>query len=315
MTIVNVVGSVGESQAINGWRAWVGVTRAPFLILTPLCVFLGSAVAWLAQGQVHWPTFGWVLLGALMAHIAVNALNEYEDFRSGLDSLTERTPFSGGSGTLPTAPRFARLALLTGIFALLLTVSIGSYLAIQRGALLWGWGVAGVLIIVTYTRWINKHPLLCLLAPGVGFGWLMVTGTEYSLTGQLSLQGALVALVAGMAASNLLLLNQIPDADADRQIGRHHIVIAAGKKFSARLFVGIQILMWLTILVGVLVRVLPVASLLTLLLAGLGWPIARGVLLHYDTVPRLIPSMGLNVLFTLSMPLILGISLLAATSL
>ena len=41
------------------------------------------------------------LAGGLLAHISVNALNEYLDFTSGLDLTTLRTPFSGGSGTLP----------------------------------------------------------------------------------------------------------------------------------------------------------------------------------------------------------------------
>ncbi len=38
------------------------------------------------------------LLGAFLAHISVNTLNEYFDFKSGLDLETIKTPFSGGSG-------------------------------------------------------------------------------------------------------------------------------------------------------------------------------------------------------------------------
>jgi 1,4-dihydroxy-2-naphthoate octaprenyltransferase len=34
-------------------------------------------------------------------HVAVNALNEASDYKTGIDFNTERTPFSGGSGTLP----------------------------------------------------------------------------------------------------------------------------------------------------------------------------------------------------------------------
>jgi len=41
------------------------------------------------------------LLGAFLAHVSVNTLNEYYDFKSGLDLETIRTPFSGGSGALP----------------------------------------------------------------------------------------------------------------------------------------------------------------------------------------------------------------------
>jgi 1,4-dihydroxy-2-naphthoate octaprenyltransferase len=37
-------------------------------------------------------------------HGAVNAFNEYEDIKSGLDFKTQRTPFSGGSGTIVPVP-------------------------------------------------------------------------------------------------------------------------------------------------------------------------------------------------------------------
>ncbi len=41
------------------------------------------------------------LLGLLLAHVSVNVLNDYFDYRSGVDLKTQRTPFSGGSGILP----------------------------------------------------------------------------------------------------------------------------------------------------------------------------------------------------------------------
>lgn len=95
--------------------AVVRASRPNFLLLAPLCAGLGLAVAW-QQGQapelLH--TF-LVFLGAVLAHAAVNLLNEYDDFRSGLDMITERTPFSGGSGALPEVPTAARRVLWAGL--------------------------------------------------------------------------------------------------------------------------------------------------------------------------------------------------------
>ncbi|MFW2438612.1 MAG: prenyltransferase, partial [Arenicellales bacterium] len=73
--------------------------RVPFLVLTPVCVFLGASTVVL--NETNTGLLMLVLLGALLAHISVNALNEYSDFRSGLDLTTTRTQFSGGSGALP----------------------------------------------------------------------------------------------------------------------------------------------------------------------------------------------------------------------
>ena len=90
-----------NSQTIHSlWQT----TRPPFLLLTPICVLLGMSL--------HLEVANWftqtipllILIGALAAHVSVNALNEYFDFRSGLDLKTTRTPFSGGSGALPNNP-------------------------------------------------------------------------------------------------------------------------------------------------------------------------------------------------------------------
>ena len=85
-------------------KSLLGPLRVPFLILTPACVAVGVGTAYRETGQTNWKYILLVLLGALSAHICVNVFNEYFDFKSGLDSKTERTPFSGGSGTLPSHP-------------------------------------------------------------------------------------------------------------------------------------------------------------------------------------------------------------------
>jgi len=111
----------------TGFRALFGIMRVPFLILTPACVVLGVASAVWTGAGVNYAYLLLILIGALSAHTSVNALNEYSDYRSGLDLKTTRTPFSGGSGTLPLLPEKAGVALMTGWACLLLTMFIGVY--------------------------------------------------------------------------------------------------------------------------------------------------------------------------------------------
>ncbi len=74
--------------------------RLPFLTLTFACVFLGMSIAVANQVSINILILMLALLGAPLAHISVNTLNEYFDFKSGLDLNTVKTPFSGGSGAL-----------------------------------------------------------------------------------------------------------------------------------------------------------------------------------------------------------------------
>ncbi|MGX1202126.1 prenyltransferase [Marinobacter sp. MBR-105] len=244
--------------------AVVRASRPNFLLLAPLCAGLGLAVAW-QQGQapelLH--TF-LVFLGAVLAHAAVNLLNEYDDFRSGLDMITERTPFSGGSGALPEVPTAARRVLWAGLGTLALVVAIGLYFLWLRGLPLLVLGAAGVMLVLTYTRWITRSPLLCLLAPGMGFGPIMVLGTVIALGASIDCTALLASLVALLMVSELLLINQIPDAEADRAIGRRHLVITLGPEKAAHLVAGLLLASYGVIVAGMVSGYLAMTSLIAL---------------------------------------------------
>ncbi|MCG7897001.1 MAG: prenyltransferase [Candidatus Thiodiazotropha weberae] len=291
----------------------VGVTRPNFLILTPICVSLGVGSALLSGFPIAWGVLGVVLLGALMAHVSVNALNEYFDFHSGLDAKTDRTPFSGGSGTLILQPHLAPQALIIGTISLLITLACGLYLIQVSGWGLLPIGLLGILIIISYTSWINRYRFLVLIASGLCFGPLMVVGTHYALTGQLSIAAVLLSLAPFFLVNNLLLLNQIPDIDADRSIGRNNYAISLDAPKRARVFLTFTLSAYLAIISGVMLNHLPVTTLLCLLTAGLVYKIYQ--VIKDDTHDRnqLIASLGRNVILTLITPSLIFLGILMDT--
>ena len=283
--------------------------RIPFLTLVPVCVLLGFATAKYDGHPVNWLHLLLAFLGGLAAHASVNALNEYEDFKSGLDLKTERTPFSGGSGMLPARPEGARTALATGLVCLAVTVAIGVYFALVRGWAILPLGLLGLLVIVLYTGLLTRSPLLCLIAPGLGFGLFMVMGTHFALTGTYSWTAFAASLVPFFLVSDLLLLNQFPDREADRGVGRRHLVIAWGQRAGIWAYGLFLVAAYLSVVVAVLMKALPALGLLALLTLLLAVPLIRGVMRHYDSVPELIPFMGKNVLLNLLTPALLALGL------
>ncbi|MFN2303489.1 MAG: prenyltransferase, partial [Anaerolineales bacterium] len=127
-----------------------GPMRLPFLLLPPACVALGTATAVWSGSAINGRYLVLALIGAISSHICVNALNEYSDFKSGLDFKTQRTPFSGGSGALPMNPEKAHHAKITGIISLLITLLIGIYFFAVRGLWILPLGILGIINIVTY---------------------------------------------------------------------------------------------------------------------------------------------------------------------
>ena len=284
--------------------------RAPFLLLTPACVFLGLSAALYDQQAINWANFWLAMVGAVSAHMSVNLFNEYVDFKSGLDLHTIKTPFSGGSGSLPQTPGAASATLTAAVFSLLVCLIIGTYFVFKIGVLLVPLGALGALIIVTYTPWINHRPLLCLVAPGFGFGPLMVVGTYFCVTGSYAWSAVYLSLVPFFLVSNLLLLNQFPDLEADRRAGRNHLPIAHGVRTSVRVFSAFVALAYLPILIGVAIGVLPVASIFSVLPAFLAVGVSIKIRNFDGDIEKHIPSMGAYVLVVLITPTLLGISLI-----
>lgn len=287
----------------------IGPMRPNFLILTPACVLLGIATAFWSGAALNPLYIVLILTGAVMAHISVNALNEYHDFKSGLDLVTEATPFSGGTKTLPNNPTKAHLALISGIVSIVLVACIGIYFVVERGPWILPVGILGLVIIYTYTPLLTRSPFLCLIAPGLGFGPLMVMGTDFILTGHYSWTAAVASLVPFFLVNDLLLLNQFPDVEPDRQFGRDHLLIRIGRPAGARVYVLFLILTYIVIFFACLFEVLPQGALLGLLTLILAVPVMRGVIRHADDIPNLIPYMVKNVIINISTPVLMALGL------
>lgn len=288
--------------------------RLPFLLLTPACVSVGIGTAYWQTETLDGFYVLLIIIGALSAHISVNVFNEYYDCKSGLDSKTKRTPFSGGSGALQANPSLANSALWLAWFTFGITSIIGIYFVTAFGWQLFPLGLLGLLLLITYTTWCVYNPWLCLIAPGLGFGVLMIMGTHFALTGEYSLVAFVASLPVTLLVSGLLLLNQFPDVEADESIGRRHLPIVMGFQKSAWVLGSFYLLAYLLVIISVLLKMLPIYCLLSLATAPLAWMVFRGAKNFKGHIPHLIPAMGMNVALNLITPLLLTLGLILGTS-
>jgi len=294
---------------MNNWKALLGPMRLPFVTLAPCCVLLGLGTAyWQTGGHIDWLYFVLAMVGGVAAHISVNSFNEYFDFKTGLDAKTRRTPFSGGSGTLQAHPELHRSALAIAWISFAVTALVGVFFVF-----IWGWqvipfGIVGLFLLYSYTIWLAYNPILCLIAPGLGFG-MMTLGTHFALTGNFSLVALLASLVPFFLVSDLLLLNQFPDVEADRTIGRRHFPITIGRTLSGYIYIGFLLAAYVVIAFAVLFGFLPKFALLGLLTLVIAVQVIRGVLANSENAPALVPSMGQNVLINLLTPVLVAVGL------
>ena len=148
-----------------------------------------------------------------------------------------------------------------------------------------------------------------MIAPGLGFGTLMVMGTHFVLTGAYGWTAFVASLVPFFLVSDLLLLNQFPDVEADRSVGRRHYPIVIGRPASALIYGAFLLGAYLAIGLGVWLGYLPVPCLIGWATLALAVPAFRGAYRYAGDMPRLLPAMGFNVILNILTPLLVAIGL------
>lgn len=286
-------------------KIWLGQTRANFLILSVVLVMIAGAAA-LDSKQGDILNFILILIGVILAHISVNLFNEYSDYKTGIDYLTERTPFSGGSGTLQAKLLTPQSVLIAAIGTLIAAFLIGLYLAYVSTWYILGFMFLGGIAIVFYTTHLAKWTLGELFA-GLCLGTFVVLGGYVVLTKNLTLPIIIISIPPGILTFLLLLLNEFPDVEADKQGGRNHLVIKYGKQKASLIYTTGLILTYLIIIGAILTKTVPITLGISLLTIPIAFKAASIALKHYDDRAKLIPALGMNVLVVILTDLLLAI--------
>lgn len=290
-------------------KVWFIEIRPQFLTLSVALAFLGTSIAW-HGGYFHW---GYALLaffGLLLTHISVNTLNDYFDFKSGVDLATRRTPFSGGSGILPEGLLTPRQVFWLGMTAFFLAVFIGIYFIVVAGWLLLPLLLIAALFVLLY------NPVILKLGwpewvPGVGLGILPILGLYFVQSADYTWAVLVASVPSGILVHNLLLLNEFPDTEADSKAGRKTLPITMGKAGASMVYSVLTIAVYLWIIGGVIARIMPVFCLIALLTLPFAIKAIQGARKHQD-MTKLVPGMANNVLVVLLTQLLLGVGYILA---
>jgi 1,4-dihydroxy-2-naphthoate octaprenyltransferase len=288
-------------------KAYAGIARAPFLLLPVTLVICGAGAA-LAEGTFDWRRSLLALVALVAAHIGVNALNEYSDMRRGIDLKTERTPFSGGSGTLPSGAATTGTALTIGLGAAGVALGIGVWFLWNLGWSFLPFILVGGLFVLGYTDALARIGL-GEIAAGLGLGSLAVAGVAFVQEGSLGPVAIAASVPSFFMTFNLLLLNEFPDVEADREGGRKNLIIIWGRKPAAWIYAIAALQVPAFIIGAVIAGPFGLWALLgvlpsILLLQPLLWVFTD------PEAPVPIPALGSNVIWNLATNTLLGIGLM-----
>ena len=274
---------------------WFRVIRIRFLLASVIAVSVGLALNWWQNSSVDLLDALLTFAGVMALHASVDLLNDFWDFKRGIDTKTKRTKMSGGTGVLPEGLLKPSSVYRAGIVFLFIGSLIGAYFVITDGiiiAIILGFAI---LSIYFYSTKIVDSGL------GEFFvavkGSMIVIGTFFIQSGQINFESILGGIVVGSLSALVLFIASFPDHDADKSKGRKTLVIAVGKKKASKLFWIFPLISYSAIIVGVSTNLFPLLSLISLLSIPLMIKSGLGLQKNYDTVENLVPSMSSTLLF------------------
>ena len=275
---------------------WLRVIRVRFLLASVIAVMTGLALNWSQNGSIEYFDALLTFAGVMALHASVDLLNDYWDFKRGIDTKTTRTKMSGGTGVLPEGLLKPSSVYRAGVFFLVLGALIGSYFVITYGILIAIILGFAILSIYFYSTKIVDSGL------GEFFvavkGSMIVIGTFYIQSGEVNIESILAGIVIGTLSSLVLFIASFPDHDADKSKGRKTLVIKVGKDKARKLFWIFPLFAYGIIVIGVLLNYLPVLTLISLVSLPLIIKSGNGLQKNYDSVENLVPYMSSTLKFS-----------------
>jgi 1,4-dihydroxy-2-naphthoate octaprenyltransferase len=264
-------------------KIWFLATRPWSFTMTAISVGVGGAVAALDGAFDVW-LFLLTLVGAVCVHGATNLINDYFDYKSGVDRP--------GAPTTLYRPHplveeliFPQTVLTISLILYAIAAMIGLELIRLKGAGLLWFILLGAIASFFYTAGPIKYKYLALgeLAVFLMWGPVIVGGTYFVQRGSLSLDAVLISVPFGLLVALVLLANNLRDIDYDRSAGIATLGTLLGQQKTRVLYQGLILLAYLAIALLIALKILSPWGVLVFFSAPVAFRLIR-------TLQREIPN-------------------------
>lgn len=276
--------------------AWLRVIRIRFLLSSVIAVSVGLVISWWQTNQIDFLhallTFG----GVLVLHASVDLLNDYWDYKRGIDLQTQRTKISGGTGVLPEGLLKPSQVYKAGILFLVIGSLIGSYFVIIDGIIIAILLAFAVLSIYFYSTKIVDLGLAEFFVAVKGT--VIVLGTYFIQSSQITTPSIMGGIAVGVLSSLVLFITSFPDHDADKAKGRRTLVILLGKKKATNVYWVFPIICYTMIGSGVAFDIFPTFCLIVFLTLPILIKCGKTLRHSFDDLTKLLPIMNSTLLYS-----------------
>ena len=288
-------------------RTWLRAIRLRFLLASVIAVSNGIALALWKNKQIDLSDAILTFVGVICLHASIDLLNDYWDYKRGIDTATRRTKFSGGTGVLPENLLKPGNVYSVGLIFLLIGTLIGMYFVVIRGimiALLLGFAILAVYFYSTSIVNLGLGEAFVAIK-----GTLIVVGSYYVQTSSIGVGVVYVGIIMGILSASVLFVNSFPDYQADRSRGRRTLVILLGRQRAVKIFPWMILCTYVLIIAGIFLGYLKIYSLASLISAPFAVSAIKRISKSYQDVEKLVPVMGATVAYSRVTGVVLAASL------
>lgn len=280
-------------------QKWWDLSRATYLIPVLLPVILVSLVAH-SHGTFDWMIFLLIILGVSFLGLGCYMINDYFDFRSGVDEKKESFLSWAGlnniiyrqSNPIIDGRISPHHALFVSVLFFTLSVPMGVFLVLKERPLVLVFGITGFLIAYLYSAPpfdLSSHKLGEIF-PGIAYGPLAMMGTYYTFTGHLNLEVLILSLPVGLYVSLVRWVDAIPGYKAHREVGETKLTVVLGPRKAAFIVPILVASIYLSIIVCIFGGIIPWTMAIVLLSLPLGMKVIRLAIRFYDKPEQYMPA-------------------------
>ena len=275
---------------------WLRAIRVRFLLASVIAVSLGLSLTWWNSGSIDIFQAILTMSGVIALHASVDLLNDYWDFKRGIDTKTKRTSMSGGTGVLPDGLLKPKSVYNGGILFLVIGGLIGGYFVVLHGVVI---GVILTFAIISIYFYSTKIVNWGLAEIFVAIkGTLIVMGTYYIQNSDLTDISIMSGIVVGSLSSLVLFVTSFPDHDADKEKGRRTLVILLGRKNATSIYYIFPIVSYGVIIGCVIMSMIPVFCLISLVAIPVAINSIKKLKSSISSEEKIIPAMSSTLLFS-----------------
>ncbi len=275
---------------------WLRIIRIKFLFASIIAITNSLLYSYFAYNQFNIIDAFLTYTGVIFLHASVDILNDYWDYKRGIDTTTKRTAFSGGTGILPEKKLKPNTVYRAGLLCMFIGLFIGIYFVFHSGFI-----IAIILAIAVISIYFYSTAIVNI---GLGEtlvavkGAMIVIGAAYVQSGIIDYSIVFLGIIIGLLSSIVLFIASFPDFNADKAKGRKTLVILLGKDKGSKIYPFIIGSIYYLVVIGIILGYLPIYAIITLISMPFAIRSSKILLKNYEKLEDLVKAIYNTITFS-----------------